>query len=152
MIGENIKAIRKNKGMTQEELAIKLNVARQTISKWEKGLTVPDAEMVQKISEILDVDIKQLLGTEIHVEKGSNELVEQLSRINEQLAFKNQRSRRIYKIVGFVFLIVILIVILLGTWGGIIFNSFSGSDTSETNNNIISTMEEKTISTTGCIK
>lgn len=57
MIGENIKAIRKNKGMTQEELAIKLNVARQTISKWEKGLTVPDAEMVQKISEILDVDI-----------------------------------------------------------------------------------------------
>lgn len=142
MIGENIKAIRKNKGMTQEELAIKLNVARQTISKWEKGLTVPDAEMVQKISEILDVDIKQLLGTEIHVEKGSNELVEQLSRINEQLAFKNQRSRRIYKIVGFVFLIVILIVILLGTWGGIIFNSFSGSDTSKTNNNIISTMEE----------
>lgn len=142
MIGENIKAIRKNKGMTQEELAIKLNVARQTISKWEKGLTVPDAEMVQKISEILDVDIKQLLGTEIHVEKGSNELVEQLSRINEQLAFKNQRSRRIYKILGFVFLIVILIVILLGTWGGIIFNSFSGSDTSETNNNIISTMEE----------
>lgn len=142
MIGENIKAIRKNKGMTQEELAIKLNVARQTISKWEKGLTVPDAEMVQKISEILDVDIKQLLGTEIHVEKASNELVEQLSRINEQLAFKNQRSRRIYKIVGFVFLIVILIVILLGTWGGIIFNSFSGSDTSETNNNIISTMEE----------
>lgn len=98
--------------------------------------------MVQKISEILDVDIKQLLGTEIHVEKGSNELVEQLSRINEHLAFKNQRSRRIYKIVGFVFLIVILIVILLGTWGGIIFNSFSGSDTSETNNNIISTMEE----------
>lgn len=142
MIGENIKAIRKNKGMTQEELAIKLNVARQTISKWEKGLTVPDAEMVQKISEILDVDIKQLLGTEIHVEKDSNELVEQLSRINEQLAFKNQRSRRIYKILGFVFLIVILIVILLGTWGGIIFNSFSGSDTSETNNNIISTMEE----------
>ena len=142
MIGENIKAIRKNKGMTQAELAIKLNVARQTISKWEKGLSVPDAEMVQKISEILDVDIKQLLGTEIHVEKGSNELVEQLSRINEQLAFKNQRSRRIYKIVGFVFLIVILIVILLGTWGGIIFNSFSGSDTSETNNNIISTMEE----------
>ena len=53
MIGENIKAIRKNKGMTQEELAIKLNVARQTISKWEKGLSVPDAEMVQKISEIL---------------------------------------------------------------------------------------------------
>jgi transcriptional regulator with XRE-family HTH domain len=142
MIGENIKAIRKNKGMTQEELAIKLNVARQTISKWEKGLSVPDAELVQKISEILDVDIKQLLGTEIHVEKGSNELVEQLSRINEQLAFKNQRSRRIYKIVGFVFLIVILIVILLGAWGGIIFNSFSGSDTSETNNNIISTMEE----------
>lgn len=138
MIGENIKAIRKNKGMTQEELAIKLNVVRQTVSKWEKGISVPDAEMVQKLSEILDIDIKQLLGTEIYAEQGNDELVEQLSRINEQLAIKNQRSRRMYKIIGF----FILIVILLGICGNIIFNSFSGSGTSETSNNIISTINE----------
>lgn len=138
MIGKNIKAIRKNKGMTQEELAIKLNVVRQTVSKWEKGFSVPDAEMLQKISEILDVDIKQLLGTEINAEKGSDKLVEQLSRINEQLAIKNRRSRRIYKIVGFIF----LIFILLGVWVGTIFNSLSYSDTGRASNNSISTMEE----------
>ncbi len=69
MLGENIRILRKNKGFTQEELAIKLNVVRQTVSKWEKGLSVPDAEMLQKIADTLEVDIKQLLGTEIEVEK-----------------------------------------------------------------------------------
>lgn len=39
MLNENIKAIRKSKGLTQEELAIKLNVVRQTISKWEQGVS-----------------------------------------------------------------------------------------------------------------
>jgi len=44
MLNENIKAIRKSKGLSQEELAVKLNVVRQTISKWEQGLSVPDSE------------------------------------------------------------------------------------------------------------
>lgn len=39
MLNENIKAIRKTKGLSQEELAVKLNVVRQTISKWEKGVS-----------------------------------------------------------------------------------------------------------------
>lgn len=41
MLNENIKNLRKAKGLSQEELAIKLNVVRQTVSKWEKGLSVP---------------------------------------------------------------------------------------------------------------
>ena len=49
MLKENIKSIRKSKGLSQEELAIKLNVVRQTISKWEKGLSVPDSEMLVAI-------------------------------------------------------------------------------------------------------
>lgn len=53
MLKENIKSIRKLKGLSQEELAIKLNVVRQTISKWEQGLSVPDAEMLISISEAL---------------------------------------------------------------------------------------------------
>ncbi len=44
MLNENIKAIRKSKGLSQEELAIRLNVVRQTISKWEQGLSVPYAD------------------------------------------------------------------------------------------------------------
>lgn len=136
MIGEKIKIIRKNKGMTQEELAIKLNVVRQTISKWEKGFSVPDADMVQKISEILEVDIKQLLGTETNVEEGGDELVEQLSRINELLSIKNRLSRRVWKIVGFVLLVIMLFSILFYIWGNTVFNSFFDSGTSETNNQV----------------
>lgn len=57
MLNENIKAIRKSKGLSQEELAIKLHVVRQTISKWEQGLSVPDSNMLISISEVLETQI-----------------------------------------------------------------------------------------------
>ena len=62
MFGENLKAMRKAKGYTQEELAIKINVVRQTVSKWEKGLSVPDADMLSQIAEVLDTKVSVLLG------------------------------------------------------------------------------------------
>ena len=55
MLQDNIRNIRKDRGLTQEELAIRLNVVRQTVSKWEKGLSVPDADMLQKLADILEV-------------------------------------------------------------------------------------------------
>ena len=61
MLKENIKTLRKAKGLSQEELAIKLNVVRQTISKWEQGLSVPDAEMLIKLAEVLDTNVSTLL-------------------------------------------------------------------------------------------
>lgn len=142
MLGDNIKTLRKNKGLTQEELAIKLNVVRQTVSKWEKGFSVPDADMLQKIADILEVDVKQLLGTNIEAEQGGNELAEQLSRINEQLAIKNQRSRRIWKITGIVLLVILLFNIMLIIFGGI---TSSEVNTSETGNSIVSTVEESSV-------
>ncbi len=54
MLSENIKTIRKSKGLTQQELAVKLNVVRQTISKWEQGLSVPDSELLLALSEALE--------------------------------------------------------------------------------------------------
>lgn len=105
MLQENIKAFRKNRGLTQEELAIRVNVVRQTVSKWEKGLSVPDADMLQKIAEVLEVTVSQLLGEEKEVEH-RNEIAEQLSRINEQLAIRNRRAKRIWTALG----------ILLGIW------------------------------------
>lgn len=102
MLQENIKAFRKDRGLTQEELAIRVNVVRQTVSKWEKGLSVPDADMLQKIAEVLEVSVSQLLGREEEPEKDRNEVAEQLSRINEQLAIRNRRSKRIWVIVGLV--------------------------------------------------
>lgn len=142
MLGDNIKTLRKNKGLTQEELAIKLNVVRQTVSKWEKGFSVPDADMLQKIADILEIDVKQLLGTNIEAEQGGNELAEQLSRINEQLAIKNQHSRRIWKIAGIVLLVILLFNIMLIIFGGI---TYGEVNTSETGNNIVSTVEESSV-------
>ena len=54
MLNENIKALRKSKGLSQQELAVKLNVVRQTVSKWEQGLSVPDSDMLVAISEVLE--------------------------------------------------------------------------------------------------
>ena len=65
MLSENLKSFRKSKGISQEELAVRLNVVRQTISKWEKGLTVPDADTLIRIAEILEVDVSELLGAKV---------------------------------------------------------------------------------------
>ena len=109
MLQENIKSFRKERGLTQEELAIRVNVVRQTVSKWEKGLSVPDADMLQKIAEVLEVSVSRLLGKEEEPEKDRNEVAEQLARINEQLAIRNRRSRRIWTIVGVVLALWLLV-------------------------------------------
>ena len=62
MLNENIKRIRKSKGLSQEELAIKLNVVRQTVSKWENGDTVPNTDTLKLLSKEFDVSINTLLG------------------------------------------------------------------------------------------
>lgn len=63
MLNENIKAIRRSKGLSQQELAVKLNVVRQTISKWEQGETVPNTETLKLLSKLFDVSINTLLGS-----------------------------------------------------------------------------------------
>ena len=113
MLNENIKALRKTKGLTQDELAIRLNVVRQTISKWEKGLSVPDAEMLQKIAEVFEVNVSQLLGSPINQNENVEIIAEQLSRINEQLVVKNNRSRKIWKTIGIILAIIIVGQLLL---------------------------------------
>lgn len=88
MLNENIKRIRKSKGLSQEELAIKLNVVRQTVSKWENGLSVPDSSMLIMLADELDVTVNELLG-EPAVETTTNDLKilsEKLEVINLQLA------------------------------------------------------------------
>ena len=127
MLGEKIKAFRKSKGFTQEELAIRLNIVRQTVSKWEKGISVPDAENLQKLADVLDVDVKQLLGVDVDVdiEKSNKELVEQLARINEQLIIKNRRAKRIWKIVGIVLLSYLIFNILAIAVNFVAFESYS---------------------------
>jgi len=96
MLSENMKVIRKSKGLSQEELAVKLNVVRQTISKWEKGLSVPDSEMLISISEVLETPVSTLLEETVSLEKADDLKVisEKLEIVNLQLGQMNTMRRR----------------------------------------------------------
>lgn len=118
MISENIKYYRKKRQMSQEEMAIKLHVVRQTVSKWENGLSIPDAEMMIHIAELLDVSINVLLGideTDFHDDSLSKELekAHQMLMENKQ---KEKMLKAAYKkrsliiFLSFITLFVMLIV------------------------------------------
>ena len=114
MLKENIKTLRKQKGLSQEELSIKLNVVRQTISKWEQGLSVPDAEMLISLSEVLEVPVSTLLGETI-LEDASDSLKEisqKLEIINMQLAKKRESKRKFWHWF-FIILCVTLVLIFV---------------------------------------
>lgn len=115
MFSENLKTLRKQKGFSQEELASRLHVVRQTISKWEKNLSVPDADTLIRLAEILEVSVSELLGSKIETENGNvtNDVAEQLSRINEQLAIKNRHSRRIWKAIAIILAVFFLISVFI---------------------------------------
>lgn len=88
MLSENIKALRKSKGLSQEELAVRLNVVRQTVSKWEQGLSVPDAGMLISISEAFETPVSTLLGEAVAETEADTlrAISEKLAVINLQLA------------------------------------------------------------------
>ena len=112
MLKENIKSIRKAKGLSQEELAIKLNVVRQTISKWEQGLSVPDAEMLISISEVFEIPVSTLLGENISEYKLDDlkAISEKLEIINLQLS---QRKKERRKIVHWLLISVCIVIIII---------------------------------------
>ncbi len=110
MLSENIRAIRKSKGLSQEELAVKLNVVRQTISKWEQGLSVPDSNMLISLSDALDTPVSVLLG-EIVEQTEVNDLKvisEKLEIINLQLALSRNAKRK--KLTVFFSLLAVAII------------------------------------------
>ena len=127
MLGENIKILRKQKGFSQETLAQQLNVVRQTVSKWEKGISVPDAEMLNSLSELFEVPVSTLLGSTVEEQKTEidprmEEIAKQLAILNEQLANQAVRKRKLGKrilitigavIVGFILLCVLYLSALI---------------------------------------
>ena len=116
MLKDNIKILRKQKGLSQEELSIKLNVVRQTVSKWEQGLSVPDSEMLITLSEVLDTSVSTLLGENIK-EKENNDLKvisEKLEVINEQLSnYQKDKRKKLIKTLIIIDICIILLFILL---------------------------------------
>lgn len=111
MFCDNLKSFRRAKGLSQEELAIKLSVVRQTVSKWENGLSVPDAQMLVSIAQTLDTTVNALLGENVSVDENSElkTLAVKLEVLNEQIAKKNERNRKIWRTV-FVIIIVFAVV------------------------------------------
>lgn len=117
MLSENMKVIRKSKGLSQEELAIKLNVVRQTISKWEQGLSVPDSDMLISISEALETPVSTLLGETVTETEADDlkALSEKLEIINLQLAQRKTTRRKIlhWVLISLCIIIVIITAVLI---------------------------------------
>lgn len=113
MLSDTIRTFRKEKGYSQEEVAVRLNVVRQTVSKWEKGLSVPDADLLIKLAELFEVSVSDLLGGKHSSGAETSSIADQLSRINEQLAVKNRRAHRIWKIVGIAVIVFIVFDIFI---------------------------------------
>ena len=117
MLNENMKAIRKSKGLSQEELAIKLNVVRQTISKWEQGLSVPDSVMLISISEALQTPVSTLLGESVIETKVDDlkAISEKLEIINLELAQRNIARRKTFHwlLISLCVVIVIISAVLI---------------------------------------
>lgn len=112
MLSENIKRIRKEKGLSQEELAGKVYVVRQTISKWEQGLSVPDSEMLIVLSQALETPVSRLLGesmTKAEVDD-LNVVAKKLEVINFKLSEEKEKKRK--RIHGLFIALALMILVI----------------------------------------
>lgn len=127
MLNENIRALRKSKGLSQQELAIKLNVVRQTISKWEQGLSVPDSEMLISLSEVLETPVSKLLGETVAEMEADNikAISEKLEVINLQLA---QRKTTRRKVIRWLLISLCAIIVVVFVAVGILNSPYLGWD------------------------
>lgn len=100
MFHENLKNLRKERGLSQEALAAEIHVVRQTVSKWEKGFSVPDAELLIRLAEALDSTVAELLGEPVETPGEKSAVSRQLEQLNAVLAERNRRSRRIWRVVA----------------------------------------------------
>ena len=130
MLNQNIKTIRKSKGLSQEDLAVKLNVVRQTISKWEQGLSVPDSDMLISLSEVLETPVSTLLGeTVAELETDDLKAIsEKLEMINLQFA---KRKAVMQKTLHWIFISLCAMIIIVSVVLIVIKRPYLGWDSSD---------------------
>lgn len=110
MLAQNLTRLREQRGLTQKELADQLHVVRQTVSKWEKGHSVPDADMVLKLADFFGVSTDELLGVQSPEPMDLDELTLQTAVLNAQIQAQNERFDNI---MGYVKRTILVIVILM---------------------------------------
>ena len=115
--GAVIRKLREKNNITQRQLAERLRVSDKTISKWETGLSVPDADMLIRISEVLETPVSTLLGQTITEEKADDLKIisEKLEVINLQLAQRKEMGRRILH-----WLFIVLCVMITVTFAALV--------------------------------
>ena len=129
MLSDNLKRLRKAKGLSQEELAVKLNVVRQTVSKWEQGLSVPDSEMLLHIATELDTTVNVLLGEPVVTEESPDlkTIAAKLEVLNEQFAKRNETRRKVWRAIfiaiGALALFSLIQMVIKVVWLQIVINS-----------------------------
>lgn len=129
MLCDNLRKLRRSKGLSQEELAIKINVIRQTISKWEQGSSVPDSEMLLRIAAELDTTVNVLLGDTVDTEEGSDlkTIAAKLEVLNEQFAKRSETRRKVWRAifiaVGALALFSLIQMVIKVVWLQIVINS-----------------------------
>lgn len=113
-IGKFIAEERKNKNITQEQLAEKLYITDRAVSKWERGLSLPDADKMLELCDILDINVNELLnGEKIDMkdyEKNTQELLLELAKQDE---LKNKRlimDMWVLTITSFIFYVALIII------------------------------------------
>lgn len=118
-IGKFISELRKEKGMTQEQLAEKLGVTQKSVSRWETGKNMPDLSLLQTLSSELDISVSELLdGEKISVEiKNVDEAINQI--IDYSAGLKRHQIFNL-KDVDFITGIIIVLIILLLVIGGFV--------------------------------
>ena len=133
MLCDNLRKLRRAKGLSQEELAVKLNVVRQTISKWEQGSSVPDSEMLMRIAAELDTTVNVLLGDTVDAEENSDlkTIAAKLEVLNEQFAKRNETRRKVWRaifiVIGVLALFALIQMLIKAIWLQIVINSVSNN-------------------------
>ena len=117
-IGEFLKELRKEKGITQEEFAEKLNVSGRSISRWETGSSMPDISLLVQISEFFDVSIPEIINGERKSESMNEEVKAVADKLSDYANAEKEtilKNIRAHSIVGTIALIVYSTLELSGT-------------------------------------
>ena len=119
-IGKNLQILRKEKGLTQEQIAEKYNVSRRTVSRWETGTNIPDLDILISLSDFYGVDLRKLLDGERTYGKMDNETKETILKIAEYSIEEKTiytKTSRLLLFITWIILLIMLVFAILNVTG-----------------------------------